>query len=99
LEHAAEQLGSGHLDARAPESGRDEIARVAGAFNRMAEDLAARTDALRVSDRLRRQMLADISHELRTPLTTMRGYLDTLDMPEIALDDEKRRRYLDTFPS
>jgi signal transduction histidine kinase len=41
-------------------------------------------------------MLADISHELRTPLTTMRGYLDTLDMPEIVLDEDKRRRYVDT---
>ena len=41
-------------------------------------------------------MLADVSHELRTPLTTMRGYLDTLDMPEIVLDEVKRRRYVDT---
>ena len=62
----------------------------------MAGDLAARTEALQLSDRLRRQMLADISHELRTPLTTMRGYLDTLEMPDITLDEEKRRRYLDT---
>ena len=96
LEEAAVRFGAGQLDARAPEGGRDEIARVAGAFNRMAEDLAARTDALQMSDRLRRQMLADISHELRTPLTTMRGYLDTLEMPDITLDEEKRRRYLDT---
>jgi signal transduction histidine kinase len=62
----------------------------------MAADLEQRTDALQISDQLRRQMLADISHELRTPLTTMRGYLDTLDMPEIVLDDDKRRRYVDT---
>jgi signal transduction histidine kinase len=96
LERAAERLGAGQLDARAPEQGRDEIAHVAAAFNRMAAELAARTEALQASDRLRRQMLADISHELRTPLTTMRGYLDTLEMPEMALDDEKRRRYLDT---
>jgi len=99
LERAAERLGAGELDARAPETGRDEIAHVATAFNRMAADLAARTEALQLSDRLRRQMLADISHELRTPLTTMRGYLDTLEMPDIALDEEKRRRYLDTVRS
>jgi signal transduction histidine kinase len=96
LELAAERLGAGHLDARAPAQGRDEIARVAAAFNHMADDLEQRTDALHASDRLRRQMLADISHELRTPLTTMRGYLDTLDMPEIVLDEDKRRRYLET---
>ena len=96
LEQAAERLGAGQLDTRAPAQGRDEIARVAAAFNHMAEDLEGRTEALRLSDRLRRQMLADISHELRTPLTTMRGYLDTLDMPEIVLDEDKRRRYIET---
>ena len=96
LEVAAQQLGAGQLDARAPAKGGDEIARVAAAFNQMAADLEQRTDALRLSDRLRRQMLADISHELRTPLTTMRGYLDTLDMPEIVLDEEKRRRSIET---
>jgi two-component system OmpR family sensor kinase len=96
LEDAAVQFGAGRLGTRAPLQGRDEIARVAAAFNQMAADLEERTEALQVSDRLRRQMLADVSHELRTPLTTMRGYLDTLDMPEIVLDDGKRRRYVDT---
>ena len=96
LERAAERFGAGHLDTRAPANGHDEIARVAAAFNQMAVDLQRQTDALRLSDRVRRQMLADISHELRTPLTTMRGYLDTLDMPEIVLDEGKRQRYLET---
>jgi signal transduction histidine kinase len=96
LEDAAVQFGGGRLSTRAPLQGRDEIARVAAAFNQMATDLEERTEALHVSDRLRRQMLADVSHELRTPLTTMRGYLDTLDMPEIVLDEAKRRRYVDT---
>lgn len=96
LEQAAERLGAGQLDTRAPSQGRDEIARVATAFNHMAADLEQQSEALQLSDRLRRQMLADISHELRTPLTTMRGYLDTLDMPEIALDEDKRRRYVET---
>lgn len=96
LEHAAVQFGAGQLNTRAPAQGRDEIARVAAAFNHMAADLEERTEALQTSDQLRRQMLADISHELRTPLTTMRGYLDTLDMPEIVLDEGKRRRYVET---
>ena len=41
-------------------------------------------------------MLADVSHELRTPLTAMRGYLDTLAMPDVALDPATRARYLET---
>jgi two-component system OmpR family sensor kinase len=96
LEEAAQRLGEGDLTARAPERGGDEIARVAHAFNTMATELSARDEALRTSDRLRRQMLADVSHELKTPLTSMRGYLETLQMPDVAVDPETRARYFQT---
>ena len=96
LEDAALRLGSGDLTSRAPDTGGDEIARVAQAFNRMAGELAAREAALRAADTQRRQMLADVSHELRTPLTTMRGYLETLRMPEVESDAPTRERYLET---
>jgi len=94
LESAARRLGSGDLSARAPERGGDEIASVATAFNAMAVDLSARAEALAVSDRTRRQLLADVSHELTTPVTAMRGYLETLTMPELTLDEATRARYL-----
>ena len=97
LERATERLGAGDLAARASERGGDEIARVAGAFNRMASELAKRDEALRMSDRLRRQMLADISHELKTPLTTMRGYVETLRMEAVSTDPAARQRYLATI--
>jgi signal transduction histidine kinase len=87
VEGAARRFGSGDLAARAPEKGGDEIAAVATAFNRMADDLAT-------SDRVRRQLLADVSHELNTPVTAVRGYLETLTMPEVTLDDSTRARYL-----
>jgi signal transduction histidine kinase len=45
-------------------------------------------------DRVRRQLLADVSHELTTPVTAMRGYLETLAMPELKLDEATRARYL-----
>jgi signal transduction histidine kinase len=60
----------------------------------MADDLAARAEALSASDRMRRQLLADVSHELNTPVTAMRGYLETLTMPEVKLDGSMRARYL-----
>src|SRR5581483_6884638 len=94
VETAARRLGSGDLSARAPAGGGDEIAAVAAAFNAMADDLAARAEALAASDRARRQLLADVSHELTTPVTAMRGYIETLSMPELALDETTKQRYL-----
>jgi two-component system OmpR family sensor kinase len=94
VEATARRLGAGDLTARAPSHGSDEVAAVATAFNAMADDLAARADALNASDRTRRQLLADVSHELTTPITAMRGYLETLMMSELALDAETRTRYL-----
>ena len=97
LERAAQRLGGGDLGARAPQKGGDEIARVAAAFNHMAAELEARDAALRTSDALRRQMMADVSHELKTPLTAMRGYIETLRMPEVVLDADRRDRYFETI--
>ena len=96
LQQASRRLGAGDLTARAPVEGSDEVADVSAAFNKMAAALAERDEALRVSDRLRRQMMADVSHELRTPLTAMRGYIETLRMKDVSLDPETRDRYFDT---
>jgi two-component system sensor histidine kinase BaeS len=82
LEDAARRFGEGDLTARAPAIGGDEVAAVADAFNRMASDLAARQAQLVEADRARRQLLADVSHELMTPLTAIRGYAETLALPQ-----------------
>jgi len=84
LEDAARRFGDGDLSARAPAIGGDEVSAVAAAFNRMAGDLAARQAQLVEADRARRQLLADVSHELMTPLTAIRGYAETLGLPQFA---------------
>jgi signal transduction histidine kinase len=84
LEDAARRFGEGDVSARAPDTGGDEVAAVAAAFNRMAGELAARQAQLEEADRVRRQLLADVSHELMTPLTAIRGYAETLALPQFS---------------
>ncbi|HEX6463050.1 MAG TPA: HAMP domain-containing sensor histidine kinase, partial [Vicinamibacterales bacterium] len=95
LEDAARALGEGRTDVRANEAGGDEVSALSATFNRMADDLQARAAALEEADRVRRQLLADVSHELMTPLSAIRGYVETLSMPEVNLDEDTRGRYLD----
>ena len=94
LEYAARALGEGRSDVRATETGGDEVAALAKTFNRMTDDLQLRARALEQADRARRQLLADVSHELMTPLTAIRGFVQTLSMPSVNVDDDARQRYL-----
>ena len=80
---------------RADDSGGDEVSALAHTFNHMAGELEARTAALDASDTARRQLLADVSHELMTPLTAIRGYTQTLAMPNLTMDEATRGRYFD----
>lgn len=94
LQIAVRRLGRGELEARAEIGGADEISEVAQAFNSMADELQRRTTALETSDRLRRQLVADVSHELMTPLTAVLGHLETLSMDELQLKESERRTQL-----
>ena len=76
---------------------RRRLQAVEAAFVLLRVDLASRDEALGAADRSRRRMLADVSHELRTPLTAMRGYLETLQMADLDLDEETRERYFQTL--
>ena len=94
LQEAARALGAGETGVRAPESGGDEVTSLSRAFNEMATQLESRTEALENADRTRRQLLADVSHELTTPLAAIRGYIETLGMSDLQLDEATRSRYL-----
>lgn len=71
LDRAARKLAQGDLTQRVPVFARDELGRVAEAFNEMAARLQR-------SEELRRRMIQDIAHELRTPLTVIQGDLQAI---------------------
>ncbi|HEX5506118.1 MAG TPA: HAMP domain-containing sensor histidine kinase [Thermomicrobiales bacterium] len=75
LEHVtttSERIAAGNLGQRLDlPGGRDEIGRLATAFDRMV-------DRLEGALRSQRQFVADASHELRTPLTALGGLVEML---------------------
>jgi signal transduction histidine kinase len=83
VEGALRRWGTGALDVRAPVDGRDEVARVAVAFNVAAGQVQRLFDA-------QRRVLASASHELRSPLARLRMALELLDD-----GDPARRETLD----
>lgn len=68
---AATRLGKGDLTQRVAIKDKGEIGELAESFNAMAGELER-------SDKVQRNMIADIAHELRTPLTNIRGYLEAI---------------------
>ncbi len=76
----ARRITDTDLTGRIPVRGRNEIAELAGTFNRMLDRLEAALTT-------QRRFLADAGHELRTPLTIVQGNLDTLE-PATAEDAE-----------
>ena len=71
LTKAAVDLGEGDLKRRVGISGNDEIGRLSGAFNRMAQ-------ALETHESLRKKLTANVAHELRTPIGAIRGELEAM---------------------
>jgi len=71
LTTATEAMSRGELAHDIPVRSQDELGELTQAFNRMSSELAS-------SQKLRRQMTADIAHELRTPLSLILGHAEAL---------------------
>ncbi|MBP7601146.1 MAG: HAMP domain-containing histidine kinase [Thermoflexales bacterium] len=87
---AADAVRGGDLAARASESGRDEISRLARAFNEMTARLALAREQEDQLNHMRRDLIAWVSHDLRTPLTSIRARVEAL-ADGVVRDDEVPR--------
>ena len=73
---SVEEIGAGDYSVRIPATGEDEIGRLGASVNMMAEKVAESVDTLQTSNRLRRELVANVGHDLRTPLAAMKGFLE-----------------------
>lgn len=80
----------GDLTARTQLKSTSDLAPLANAFNTMADQLAHSLDQLQTSEKLRRDLVANVSHDLRSPMTSIRGYAETLDM-DASLDSTQKQ--------
>ena len=85
LERAVERIAGGRFDEPVVDTGADELAELAAAFDSMRERLAA-------LERARREFIANASHELRTPIFALGGHVELLTDED--MDEETRREFL-----
>ena len=85
-ERAAADIARGDLSVRLPETNppRDEMDRLRGSINRMAQGLAE-------TEKMKNEFISSVSHELRTPLTSIRGWVETLESLDDPEDDNYRK--------
>ncbi len=78
LEQAAQDISAGRLERRARVHTRDEMGRMAEAFNRMAGQIEKQVRELSEESERRRLMLGSLTHEMKTPMTSIMGYTSSL---------------------
>ena len=73
VERTAASIARGELDVRLPVTGdeRDEVDRLRGTINRMAEGLEE-------TEKMKNEFISSVSHELRTPLTSISGFAELI---------------------
>ena len=99
LGDAAAGIEAGDLATRIPpHSGRvEDLNRMSGAFNRMADSVESAHDERLEAERIKDEFFALISHELRTPLTAIVGYAEILLEEGEPLRAEQQRKFIDVI--
>lgn len=91
ISKSAAQLAEGHYDIKFEGTGYAETEELAATLNYAAEELSK-------SDRLQKDLVANVSHDLKTPLTMVKSYAEMIR--DISGDNpEKRNRHLQVIIS
>jgi signal transduction histidine kinase len=83
----------GDVTARIQLGASGELLELSQTFNAMADTLAAQLAELKMLEKVRRELVANISHDLRTPVTAIHGYAETLWLKKNELADTQRDYY------
>lgn len=94
FEQSAFSARPNHLLPPIKAKNADEIDQLVTTFNEMADRIIVQVDQLKKAEKARRELTMNISHDLRTPLTSLRGYLETILLPDTKLTSEQRIHYL-----
>ncbi len=75
---AASRMAAGELEVRLPPAA-GEFGVLSSSFNRMAQNLSEKVQALTAAEARERRFVGDVAHELRTPLAALVGEVSLLE--------------------
>jgi signal transduction histidine kinase len=73
---------------------KDELAELAGSFNRMADAVQRQIEAVTATAEERKMLLGALTHELKTPMTSIIGYSESLQKTRLSKTQRARGRHL-----
>lgn len=95
IQHVAEQVQQGNLEARVSVHGNDELASLGKTFNQTTARLQEAAQKQRELETLRRDLIAWAGHDLQTPLASVRAIVEAL-ADGVVEDPATTQRYLRT---
>jgi len=85
--NASKSIANGHFGERIKVQGRNELATMAGDFNRMAEEIEKYIQAAENETERKQQFVDNLAHEMRNPLTTIYGYAEYIQ--KVSMSEEE----------